>query len=216
VHHYGQEPVENIFIENLDGMGKEIVKYIGDKPIYFNDVYSYFTFEKDDIFSKEIVNGQDAGYSPTPLVYPGDKDLTLAAGDTVASLLDKMAKVLGNYEYFYDLDGKFHFRMIGNYKTTNSPLNALTAEDYFKHYGDDKYMYSISDSEALISINTSPKLDNIKNDFLVWGARTTPTGLTFPIRYHAVIAEKPALHLADLYYLISRKSGKLFEYNYYF
>nr|DAE09686.1 MAG TPA: Neugrin [Myoviridae sp. ctjhW4] len=34
----------------------------------------------------------------------------MSAGDTVTSALDKIKQVLGNYEYFYDLDGNFIFQ----------------------------------------------------------------------------------------------------------
>ena len=47
--------------------------------------------------------GEDAGYEETPFTYPGE--LTLDVGDTVVDLLDKIVDVLGNYEYFYNLDG---------------------------------------------------------------------------------------------------------------
>jgi len=30
-------------------------------------------------------------------------------GDTVTSILDKLVKMLGDYEYFYDLEGRFVF-----------------------------------------------------------------------------------------------------------
>jgi hypothetical protein len=37
------------------------------------------------------------------LVYPGD--LVAAAGETVTSVLDKIVNMLGEFEYFYDLQG---------------------------------------------------------------------------------------------------------------
>jgi len=47
------------------------------------------------------------GYKLTDFTYPGE--LVLNPGETVVTLLDKIAKVLGNYEYFYDIDGHFIF-----------------------------------------------------------------------------------------------------------
>jgi len=44
-----------------------------------------------------------AGYRLTDLTYAGD--LIAAPGDTVTSILDKIVKMLGSFEYFYNLDG---------------------------------------------------------------------------------------------------------------
>jgi hypothetical protein len=32
------------------------------------------------------------------------------AGETVVSILEKIKNILGNYEYFYDIDGNFVFQ----------------------------------------------------------------------------------------------------------
>jgi hypothetical protein len=50
---------------------------------------------------------EQIGYRVTDLVY--DKDLIAAAGDTITSVLDKIVKMLGSFEYFYDLEGHFIF-----------------------------------------------------------------------------------------------------------
>lgn len=34
----------------------------------------------------------------------------MKAGATVTQVLDEIVKALGNYEYFYDEEGIFHFR----------------------------------------------------------------------------------------------------------
>jgi hypothetical protein len=49
----------------------------------------------------------DVGYKKVDFTYPGE--LILNAGDTVESLLSKISSTLGNYEYFYDIDGRFIF-----------------------------------------------------------------------------------------------------------
>jgi hypothetical protein len=43
----------------------------------------------------------------TDLTYPGD--LIAAVGETVTSVLDKIVNMLGEFEYFYDLNGQFVF-----------------------------------------------------------------------------------------------------------
>jgi len=52
-------------------------------------------------------SGQDVGYIYTDFVYPDE--LIGDAGNTVCNILDKIKNTLGNYEYFYDLDGNFVF-----------------------------------------------------------------------------------------------------------
>ena len=37
-------------------------------------------------------------------------DLIAKAGDTVTSVLDKIIKMLGEFEYFYDVEGRFILR----------------------------------------------------------------------------------------------------------
>jgi hypothetical protein len=47
------------------------------------------------------------GYRITDLIYP--KELTLNVGEGLTSMLDKLVSMLGNFEYFYNLDGQFVF-----------------------------------------------------------------------------------------------------------
>jgi len=47
------------------------------------------------------------GYKGVELTFPGD--LIANVGETVVSVLDKIKNILGNFEYFYDLDGNFVF-----------------------------------------------------------------------------------------------------------
>jgi hypothetical protein len=42
------------------------------------------------------------------LTYPGD--LIGAVGEAITSILDKIKNMLGEFEYFYDLDGRFVFQ----------------------------------------------------------------------------------------------------------
>jgi hypothetical protein len=51
----------------------------------------------------KIVYGQTAGYSETDLTYPGD--LIANIGESISSVLDKIKKFLGDFEYYYDVNG---------------------------------------------------------------------------------------------------------------
>jgi hypothetical protein len=55
----------------------------------------------------KVEYGQTAGYRKTDLTYAGD--LIANVGETVTSVLDKIKNMLGEFEYFYDLDGRFVF-----------------------------------------------------------------------------------------------------------
>ena len=57
--------------------------------------------------------GYNIGYIYTPFTYPGE--LIGAAGQTVCDILDTIRDTLGNFEYFYDINGNFIFREIKNY-----------------------------------------------------------------------------------------------------
>ena len=55
----------------------------------------------------------DIGYAYVDFVYPND--LTSGIGENVCSVLDKIKNFLGNFEYYYDIDGNFIFQEIKNY-----------------------------------------------------------------------------------------------------
>jgi hypothetical protein len=55
----------------------------------------------------KIEYGQSVGYRPTELTYAGD--LISNIGESITSILDKIKKMLGEYEYFYDVEGHFVF-----------------------------------------------------------------------------------------------------------
>ena len=47
-----------------------------------------------------------------------DSELSANLGESVTSVLDKIKNYLGNFEYFYDEFGVFHFREVKNYLNT--------------------------------------------------------------------------------------------------
>jgi len=52
-------------------------------------------------------------------------ELTSNAGETIESVLNKIKNTMGNYEFFFDLDGNFRFREIKNYLNEGSAINNL-------------------------------------------------------------------------------------------
>ena len=216
VNHWGGEAIENIIISDLEETVRLLVKYIGGKPIYFNNDYTSFDFTPSGDFPEAnmISYGEDAGYRLVDFTYPGE--LILDAGDTVTDLLDKIIAVLGNYEYFYDLDGRFVFQEIKNYLNTGSPLDELSEEDYTKSYNNAKFMYSLTDLDTTTAITRNPNFDNIKNDFYVWGKRTTSNDVEVDIRYHLAIDTKPDIEMAGQYMWAVKdsKTGLLIRYDF--
>lgn len=214
VNHWGGEAIENIVISDIDEEVKQLVKWMGDTPVYFNEDYSGVRFDDNDQFPHMFTYGQDVGYQMTSFTYPGE--LVLNAGDTVVTLLDKIVSTLGNYEYFYNVDGKFIFQEIKNYLNTGSPILELSSEDYVKSYNNAKFLYSLTDLDTTTAITRNPKYDNVKNDFYVWGSRTTAAGAEVAIRYHLAIDDKPDIELAGKYMweIKSEESNLIIRYEF--
>lgn len=214
VNHWGGEAIENIIITDIDEEIKMLVRYMGDKPIYFSNDYQSLSFEAQEDYPHMFSYGQDAGYKYTNFTYPGE--LVLNAGDTVVTLLDKIVSTLGNYEYFYNIDGKFVFQEIKNYLNTGSPLLELSPEDYVRSYNNVKFLYSLTDLDTTTAITRNPKYDNVKNDFYVWGKRKTSTGVEVSIRYHLAIDDKPDIDLAmqNMWEVKDKKSNLIVRYDF--
>lgn len=114
--------------------------------------------------------GETAGYKEIDLVYP--TELLANAGETVMSELDKIKNMLGNYEYFYDLDGRFIFQQKKTYVNSSWGPSVQNEGDqvYIESYmAATPYSYKFSDSSLFTAFNNTPNLANLKNDFTVWG-----------------------------------------------
>lgn len=212
VNHWGNEPVTNIFINDLEETAKLLIKYVGDQPIYMNNDYTGFEFEYSDEHPIKYEYNDDVGYRQTDFTYPGE--LILKAGDTVVTLLNKICNVLGNYEFFYDVYGHFIFQEKKNYLNTGSPLLEMTTNDYIYSYSNTKHAYSLTSLDNVTSIASNPKYDNIKNDFIVWGKRKLTSGAEVEIHYHLAIDTKPELDLCTKYMWKVLNNGEFLRYEY--
>ena len=118
-----------------------------------------------------------AGFHAIPLVY--NTDLILKAGETVTSLLDKLKTMLGNFEYYYDLQGRFVFQKKNTYmQELFSPINGEIIEPTMLV---SPYSYKFDNLEMITQLSDSPKVDGVKNDFSIWGKRKGATGNDLPI-----------------------------------
>lgn len=140
----------------------------------------------------KITYGQTAGYRTCDLVYAGD--LIANIGDSVTSVLDKIKSMLGEFEYFYDLDGKFVFQR------KKSLVNTVWTPQ--RRDGDNQLyvealalasnsIYNFNGTVLISSFQNSPNLANLRNDFTVWGARKGIAGSDIPIHMRYAIDNKP-------------------------
>lgn len=208
VNHYGEIPLHDIIINDLEKVAKVLIKYIGGKPIYFAENYASFAYAEDAVHTQKYIYGQDVGYEFTAFTYPGE--LVFAAGATVVNLLEKICQILGNYEYFFDLDGRFIFQEKKNYLNTISPITYLIPQDYIQSYSTEA-TYEIKDSDTLVSLTRSPRYEDIKNDFVVWGKNANGVD----IHYRLVIDEKPVLNKCKKYmWSVVNDMGDVINYLY--
>lgn len=211
VNHFGGEDLNNIVIEDVDTRIKQVMQWRGSNPLYLiynggnienNDEISYIAqLERpDEGVSYETYNmGDDVGYIYTDMTYP--EELTAAPGETVVTILDKIKNTLGNYEYFYDEYGVFHFREIKNYLNTSQGtllLDEMDKNDYLIETTTGKSVYTFNDDDNIMSLSCNPQYSNIKNDYIVHGTRKiTNSDISYDIMYHLAIDSKPILDESD-------------------
>ena len=201
VNHYGDEDLNRIIIEDIDEEVKQVVKWIGADALHRYDnkndkntvIFSETPIDEDNDI---IYNyGYNIGYIYTPFTYPGE--LIGAAGQTVCDILDTIRDTLGNFEYFYDINGNFIFREIKNYlnitQSTVDLENLNNGNAYLVDPTKGKAAYSFKNSNIITSYSNSPQLNNVKNDFIIWGKREQIDKSTLPIRYHLAIDKKPII-----------------------
>lgn len=210
VNYFGGEQLPKILISDVDERVRKVMKWTGSNPLYITQYtsttsgvqYGATTDKKqvDEALAAgtidsytEYKSGQDVGYIYTDFIYPGE--LIGDAGNSVCDILDKIKSALGNYEYFYDLDGNFIFQEIKNYLNTSkstTDLNNMEQNDYLIDITKGKSVYTFDDSFLISSYSNAPQYSMIKNDYIVWGMREdATTGATYPIRYHLAIDTKP-------------------------
>ena len=138
--------------------------------------------------------GDTIGYRTTELTYAGD--LISNVGETVTSMLDKLVAMLGEFEYFYDLEGRFIFQRKKTYiQSTFSTITNDGSESngiYVKNAAETfSVVYSFDNSMLVTSFQNSPDFANIKNDYSIWGVRKGLNGTETPIHLRYAIDTKP-------------------------
>lgn len=128
VNHFGGEDINKIIISDLDTRVKMVMKWRGSTPLYLIHKDGQHTMSTNyaDAEGEEYElyeYGEDVGFIYTDFTYPDE--LITNPGDNVCTVLDKIKNTLGNYEYFYDTDGNFHFQEIKNYLNTTQAKTEL-------------------------------------------------------------------------------------------
>lgn len=158
-----------------------------DDPTYIR------TEESDTRYSViKVQYGDVVGYKPTDLTYAGD--LILDVGSSVTQMLDKLVSMLGEFEYFYNIDGQFVFQKKKTYVQTswNNIMNNTTSDVYVENAANtSSATYYFENANIVTSFSNAPDLSNLKNDFSVWGQRTSASGAEIPVHLRYAIDKKP-------------------------
>lgn len=141
---------------------------------------------------------QTAGYRPIPLYYNDKAGLIGAVGTTIDNLIDKIKQMLGDFEYFYNLQGRFVFRKKKTYvNELFSPINGELGIQPTMTVS--PYAYEFEDKSLFTSYSAPPNIENIKNDFAVWGERVGVSGVKLPIHARCAIDKKPTTYTSPVW-----------------
>lgn len=207
VNHYGGEDLNNIIIEDVPLRIRAIMKWTGDNSLFGSVAYPdevgpeqwTFSLTQKSTEDFEFEYGDDVGYIYQDFVVT--KELYGTPGDSVCNILDQIKNMLGNYEYFYDEMGIFHFREIKNFLNVTQGefvLDEMSENDYFIETTNDKAVYAFKDDSNITSITVTPRYDNIKNEYIVHGQKQGENNeVASLIMYHLVIDKKPQLVAYD-------------------
>ena len=207
VNHFGGEQLSKIIISDVPSRVKKVMKWIGNTPLYLIEDSGSYTMSTNYADAANhtyqmFEYGEDIGYMFTDFTCPSE--LIGNAGDNVCVILDKIKNMLGNYEYFYDTEGNFHWQEIKNYLNTTKAtldLETMNKNDYLIDASKGKTVYEFNNSNLVTSFSNSPQFNKIKNDFVVWGIRKNANGNDVPIRYHLAIDTKPAIgNIYDVFF----------------
>ena len=232
---YGNEPVHNIIINDLDMTGLELLEYRFDRPMYLwrdaKDGSQYtnitldgakecavgtekkhleeldgelemlvspltgsedptvITIDGVKVYMTKISFGDTAGYRSTDLTYPGD--LIANIGESITSVLDKIKNILGDFEYFYNLDGQFVFQRKRAYINSHwSPEKKDTDGNIYVNM-EEEISYTFNNGYLVTAFNNNPNISNLRNDFSVSGERVGISGQPIAVHMRYAIDRKP-------------------------
>ena len=188
--------IENIVFE-VNDKGEEVKgKYYNLNELYTVSNPTTFKLNRNDeeenYYIIKITTGQTCGYRMTDITYAGD--LIANVGETVVSVLDKICKMLGDFEYYYDTDGKFIFKRKNQYiyKSFNHHTTTESSQSYVENSAYiSPTVWDFTGSTLVTSFNNTPNLRELKNDYSLWGTRKSLTGNDLPVHLRYAIDKKP-------------------------
>ena len=221
VEQYGGIEKKKIKISDVDETALKIMKWGGNNTLYkykYNNSYFLNTSIPAAAAAEKGYNvGDNIGMTVVPFTWPGAA-LSANIGETITSVLDKL-KTLGDYEYFFDIEGNFVWQKKKTYTYKEEEGEESTSISNKEFFTDDpkiqnifpqkinievKYYFISEDSEnkdcpcppdtaknLVISYSNSPQYNNIKNDYIIWGKRKNKSGSEIPIRYHIAFGLVP-------------------------
>lgn len=172
--------VYNQLSDVIDGPKPSIITFKnGDNPLGSGVRYNI----------TKIEYGMIPGYKLTDLTYAGD--LIANVGESLTSILDKIKNMLGDFEYFYDIEGRFIFRKRPNYISTpwnTAEINEITIDPAAHAKAK---IFNFTNGHLITSFSNTPNLLNLRNDYSVWGKYKTTAGAEIPIHMRYAIDKKP-------------------------
>ena len=102
--------------------------------------------------------------------------------------------MLGDFEYFYDLQGHFIFQRKRTF--VNRSWNNIVQNKDHETYVDPVALtsgisYNFENSNIITTFSNAPNLANLRNDFSLWGTRKSVTGSEIPVHLRYAIDKKP-------------------------
>ena len=162
-------------VNSLDGGNAQA------KPVYSSS--------GDELYFAKVEFGQTAGYRVTELTYAGD--LIANIGESITSILDKIKNMLVEFEYFYDLDGRFVFQKKQSFVSTMWQPLSTNSDGEVVAKTSSPLAYTFTNGDLITAFNNNPNLLNMRNDYSIWGERTGVSGAKIPVHMRYAIDRKP-------------------------
>lgn len=196
---FGEQDPGRILIQDVDEKIRRVIQKKTPGTLYFSkkDWAALPSIEGVDMSEVIAIDQGDYVYVYEPFrpVSDQEESFQMNLGQTITQALDLVKNALGNYEYFFDLDGNFIFQEIKNFKNTSfstditsimttymsygaedndfdniiKPIQDITDGDYITNFSQTPYTYSFEESEIATSFTNVPDWKGIKNNFIVYG-----------------------------------------------
>ena len=215
---------DNIWGTTYDSLSEGLLgksSMIANVVDFNNSIADYENdFETEPYHVVRIKYGQTVGFRTTELVFAGD--LIANIGESLTSVLDKIKNMLGEFEYFYDVQGRFVFQQkpsvynrnwISSYEAGVGVVahNEEKEEQFLQKLAQSKSnVYNLGAMELITAFNNTPAIGNIKNDFSIWGQGTAITGGNMAIHLRYAIDKKPLRYTTIT---VEENNQELLNYN---